>query len=84
MALIVSDRLRWLMGSEIVEVFAYTDTYDSRKTVEDSAVVAMRFANGAMGATVHNWVTDSPVPFKCDLDIHGTEGALRIDTWERD
>jgi len=75
------DRLRWLMGSEIVEVFAYTDTYDSRKTVEDSAVVALRFANGAMGATVHNWVTDSPVPFKCDLDIHGTEGALRIDTW---
>ena len=75
------DRLRWLMGSEIVEVFAYTDTYDSRKTVEDSAVVALRFANGAMGMTVHNWVTDSPVPFKCDLDIHGTEGALRIDTW---
>lgn len=75
------DRLRWLMGAEIVEVFAYTDTYDPRKTVEDSAVVALRFANGAMGATVHNWVTDAAVPFKCDLDIHGTEGAIRIDTW---
>ena len=75
------DRLRWLMGSEIVEVFAYAQTYDSRKTVEDSAVVALRFANGAMGMTVHNWVTDMGVPFKCDLDIHGTEGAIRIDTW---
>ncbi len=75
------DRLRWLMGAEIVEVFAYSETYDSRKTVEDSAVVAMRFANGALGTTVHNWVTDSPVPFKCDLDIHGTSGAIRIDTW---
>ncbi len=75
------DRLRWLMGSEIVEVFAYAQTYDSRKTVEDSAVVALRFANGAMGMTAHNWVTDTKAPFKCDLDIHGTEGAIRIDTW---
>ena len=75
------DRLRWLMGSAITEVFAYAATYDSRKTVEDSAVVALRFANGAQGATVHNWVTDAPVPFKCDLDIHGTCGAIRIDTW---
>lgn len=76
------DRLRWLMGAEIVEVFAYTETYDPRKTVEDSAVVAMRFADGAMGATIHNWVTDSPVRFKGDLDIHGTAGAIRIDTWQ--
>lgn len=75
------DRLRWLMGAEIVEVFAYADTYDPRKTVEDSAVVALRFANGAIGTTAHNWVTDVAVPFKCDLDIHGTEGAIRIDTW---
>ena len=76
------DRLRWLMGSEIVEVFAYAETYDSRKTVEDSTVVAMRFANGAMGTTAHNWVVDFAVPFKCDLDIYGTGGAIRIDTWQ--
>ena len=75
------DRLRWLMGSEISEVFAYAETYDPRKTVEDSTVVALRFENGAMGTTVHNWVTDLPVPFKCDLDIHGTGGAIRIDSW---
>jgi predicted dehydrogenase len=76
------DRLRWLMGSEIVEVFAYSEICDPRKTVEDSAVVALRFANGALGTTVHNWVTDASVPFKCDLDIHGTAGAIRIDTWQ--
>ncbi|MCY3781681.1 MAG: Gfo/Idh/MocA family oxidoreductase [Chloroflexi bacterium] len=76
------DRLRWLMGAEIVEVFAYADRFDSRKTVEDSVVVALRFANGALGSTVHNWVTDTALPFKCDLDIHGTDGAIRIDTWK--
>ena len=75
------DRLRWLMGSEITEIFAYADTYDERKTVEDCTVVALRFENGAMGTTVQNWVTDLPVPSKSDLDIHGTEGAIRIDTW---
>ena len=76
------DRMRWLLGTEIVEVFAYVDTHDARKTVDDCAVVAIRFANGALGTTVHNWVTDAAVPFKCDLDIHGTAGAIRIDTWE--
>lgn len=75
------DRLRWLVGSEIVEVFAYAETYDARKTVEDSTVVAMRFENGAMGTTVHNWVVDFALPFKCDLDLYGTGGAIRIDTW---
>ena len=69
------------MGSEITEIFAYADTYDERKTVEDCTVVALRFENGAMGTTVHNWVTDLPVPSKSDLDIHGTGGAIRIDTW---
>ena len=75
------DRLRWLVGSEIVEVFAYAETYDPRKTVEDSTVVAMRFENGAMGTTVHNWVVDFALPFKCDLDLYGSGGAIRIDTW---
>lgn len=75
------DRLRWLVGSEIVEVFAYAETYDARKTVEDSAVVTLRFENGAMGTTVHNWVVDFDLPFKCDLDLYGTGGAIRIDTW---
>lgn len=75
------DRLRWLLGSEIVEVFAYAQTYDARKTVEDSTVVAIRFQNGAMGTTVHNWVVDFALPFKCDLDLYGTGGAVRIDTW---
>ncbi len=75
------DRLRWLLGSEIVEVFAYAETYDARKTVEDSTVVAIRFENGAMGTTVHNWVVDFALPFKCDLDLYGTGGTIRIDTW---
>lgn len=75
------DRLRWLLGSEIVEIFAYAETYDARKTVEDSTVVAMRFENGAMGTTIHNWVVDFALPFKCDLDLYGSGGAIRIDTW---
>ena len=75
------DRLRWLVGSEIVEVFAYSDTYDKRKTVEDSAVVALRFENGAMGSVNHNWAADFSMSFKCDLDLYGLNGALRIDTW---
>ncbi len=75
------DRLRWLVGSEIAEVFAYTGTYDRRKTVEDSVVAGIRFENGAVGTTVHNWVVDFALPPKCDLDLYGTRGVLRIKTW---
>ena len=75
------DRMRWLVGSEIVEVFAYAATYDKKKTVEDSIVVALRFENGAMGSTIHNWVADFAMPFKCDLDLYGLAGAVRIDAW---
>jgi UDP-N-acetylglucosamine 3-dehydrogenase len=75
------DRLRWLVGSEVAEVFAYTGTYDRRKTVEDSVVVGIRFQNGTMGTTVHNWVVDFSIPVKCDLDLYGTHGVLRIKTW---
>ena len=70
------DRLRWLMGSEIVEVFAYAQTYDARKTVEDSAVVAhalREWRNGNDGAQLGDRC--GPCPFKCDLDIHGSRGS---------
>lgn len=76
------DRIHWLMGTDISEVFTYMDTYDPTRTVEDSIVVAMRLANGAVGTTVHNWVGEFKMPFKCDLDIYGTKGALRIKTWD--
>jgi len=76
------DRIHWLLGADISEVFTFMDTYGPSRTVEDSIVVALRLNNGAIGTTVHNWVGEFKMPFKCDLDIYGTNGALRIKTWD--
>lgn len=42
------DLFLWLMG-EVEEVFAYTDTLVHPIEIEDTAVVCLRFRNGALG-----------------------------------
>ena len=83
-ALTALTGLRWLMGSEIVEVFAYAETYDLRKTVEDSAVVAIRFENGAMGTTVHTgwlifrWPSSATWIFTGRAARYGSTPGIRL------
>jgi predicted dehydrogenase len=73
------DRLRWLLGMEIVEVFARTTTYGNPTDVEDGVVGLLTFASGATAALYENapgygrlgeWTTE----------VFGTAGALRITT----
>jgi len=73
------DRLRWLVGEEIVEVHARTATYANPTTVEDGVVALLTFQSGAFGALYENapgygrfgqWTTE----------VFGTEGALAITT----
>lgn len=73
------DRLRWLMDSDIKEVYAYMGTFGHKGELEDNLVASLRFESGAIGSIVHsfNFFT---LPGKYDLEIYGTEGALRIRT----
>jgi predicted dehydrogenase len=73
------DRLRWLTGEEIVEVFARTTTYGNATKVEDGVAAVLTFASGAAAALFENapgygrfggWTTE----------VFGTAGALRITT----
>lgn len=73
------DRLRWLMGDEIVEVYARTGTYANPADVEDSVCALVRFASGATGVLYENapgygrlgaWTTE----------VFGTDGALVVTT----
>jgi len=73
------DRLRWLLGDEVVEVFARTSTYGNPTEVEDGVVALLTFASGAAGALYENapgygrlgeWTTE----------VFGTVGALLITT----
>lgn len=84
------DRLAWLVGSPIVEVYGRT-TSGARGIVgvEDGGVAVLSFANGAIGAlsvyeATHPLRSDAasvPMPGRLELEIHGTRGSLRYRTW---
>lgn len=85
------DMLRFLVG-EIVEVQAITSNAQRGFAVEDTAAIALRFANGALGtlgvsdAAVAPWCWDLAAGEAAhyppqDIDSHylsGTEGSLTL------
>lgn len=76
------DRLRWLMGSEIEEVHSYMGTFGHDGDLEDNLVATMRFESGAIGSMIQNF-NFFKLPGRYDLEIYGTQGAVRIRTGER-
>jgi predicted dehydrogenase len=84
------DRLEWLIGSPIVEVYGRTTTYArSIDGVEDGGVAVLAFANGAIGSLFVNEATHPlrsdapsvPMPGRLELEIHGSRGSIRYRTW---
>ncbi|MEO8229172.1 MAG: Gfo/Idh/MocA family oxidoreductase [Chloroflexota bacterium] len=84
------DRLAWLVGSPIVEVYGRTTTgARGIAGVEDGGVAVLSFANGAIGSlsvyeAAHPLRSDAPsvpMPGRLELEIHGTRGSLRYRTW---
>jgi predicted dehydrogenase len=84
------DRLAWLVGSPIVEVYGRTTTgARGIAGVEDGGVAVLGFASGAIGSlsvyeATHPLRSDAPsvpMPGRLELEIHGTRGSLRYRTW---
>jgi predicted dehydrogenase len=72
------DWQRWLVGSEIAEVFCRTATYSAGIDVEDSLVGTLAFSNGALGALVGNQPGYAVAPRTRLTEIYGTRGCLRL------
>ena len=71
------DLLLWLVG-DVSEVFAFADTLShERIEVEDTAVAALRFNNGAMG--VIEGTTSAYPGFLKRLEILGTKGSAILE-----
>ncbi|MBF6606238.1 MAG: Gfo/Idh/MocA family oxidoreductase [Chloroflexi bacterium] len=84
------DRLAWLIGSPIIEVYGRTTTYARGIVgVEDGGVAVLTFASGAIAALFVNEATypihrDSeqvPMPGRCEIEVHGSRGTIRYRTW---
>jgi predicted dehydrogenase len=79
------DVLRWLIG-EATEVQAISSTsklIEAERKTEDSGIVLLRFANGAIGEMTTSYVLRDPRMAAgwdlMPLEIYGTIGSLRMD-----
>jgi UDP-N-acetyl-2-amino-2-deoxyglucuronate dehydrogenase len=87
------DRMAWLIGSQIVEVYGRTSNYArGLEKVEDGGAAVLSFKNGAIASLFVNEATyplpvevsENPVENmfgRCELELHGTRGSIRYNTW---
>jgi predicted dehydrogenase len=84
------DRLAWLIGSPIVEVYGRTSTYARGiNGVEDGGAAVLVFENGAVASLFVNQATyplrsdaaSVPMPGRTELEIHGSKGSIVYRTW---
>ncbi|MHC4401806.1 MAG: Gfo/Idh/MocA family protein [Planctomycetota bacterium] len=69
------DALRWLAGDEAVEVSAFSNNQRGRFEYDANVVAIVRFQSGLVGKT--SVLFDCEMPYQFDLDLAGTEGAIR-------
>ncbi|MHB9025328.1 MAG: Gfo/Idh/MocA family protein [Armatimonadota bacterium] len=76
MATHLYDLLQYIIGAEIVEVFAFTDTLTFRYPVEDSSTTLLRFANGAHGV-VDAFFNVPDCAGQDRLELYGNKGSIQ-------
>jgi predicted dehydrogenase len=72
------DRLRWLVGGDVVSVTGQIRRWDPHSEVEDGAVALLTFDNGAAATLTANAPPYWAQPALWETEIFGTEGMLRI------
>ena len=84
------DRLAWLLGSPILEVYGRTTSYARRiEGVEDGGIAVLAFETGALASIfvnearypIRSDATTVPMPGRMELEIHGARGTIRYRTW---
>ncbi len=70
------DLLEWMMG-DVDSVYAMTTTALARMEAEDTAVVILRFASGALGA-IEATTAARPKDLEGSISILGERGAVEI------
>jgi predicted dehydrogenase len=74
------DRLRWLLDSEVEEVFARCVTYSQNVDVEDGLLATLVFANGCLATLIVNSPGYVVTPRVWDTEVYGSEARIRVRT----
>jgi UDP-N-acetyl-2-amino-2-deoxyglucuronate dehydrogenase len=69
------DTIRWLSRDEIAEVAAVANNIKGRYEYDANVVATLKLSNGAIGKT--STLLDAEIPYQFNIDLLGTEGALR-------
>ncbi len=69
------DALRWLVGDEVVEVAAVSNNKQGFFEYDANVVAVVKFRGGIIGKT--SVLLDCRMPYTFNIDLVGTEGALR-------
>jgi predicted dehydrogenase len=81
----LADLYRWLLGSEVVEVFAVANRilHGRFDAVETGGLVSLRFANGVMATIDCSWSKPRSYPTWGGLSIEavGTRGVVTTDAF---
>lgn len=72
------DRLNWLVGAPVASVSAQIATRFHQQEAEDSALLFLRYQDGAAGAVLSLGYRDGVQ--RHDTELHCTDGILRIDS----
>ncbi len=69
------DGARWLTGEEVKRVSGYAGGWDERYEWPATAVASVLYESGAIGKLSASY--DCVMPYQFNIDIMGTEGAIR-------
>jgi len=69
------DALRWLADDEVDEVAAFSNNKKGLFEYDANVVAVMKFRSGMLGKT--STLFDCEMPYQFNLDLAGTEGAIR-------
>jgi predicted dehydrogenase len=72
------DRLRWLFGSEVTEVYARSVTHSHQADVEDGLVATLTFDNGRVATLVENQPGYRVGAPQSEMEIFGSRASIRI------
>jgi len=70
-----ADAIRFLAGSEVVEVAAFGNNIKGGFEYDANVVAMLKFENGMIGKT--SALFDAEIPYSFNIDLVGTEGTLR-------
>ncbi len=72
------DLLQYIIGSQVVDVFAHADTLTFKYPVDDSSTTIIRFANGAH-AVVDAFFNVPDCAGQDRLEIYGNKGSIQAE-----